>query len=265
MRVNDQFEILSLTDLQVIHELSDDKWSLSNSLENLEFTELETSKYESIRRAASNIDIAAMGEPSFHQIIFITDGIEDSPEDIVKSELYFHLSNSQIPIHTVGLPIANRNEDELREWFAISRITGGGSFTLDENSDTVKMTADLYALSFKPFWLSFKLPATVLDGSVRHVSITLNHDLNRVVIERDLRVPAVAVPTETPVQLSPPSPPPAAPVTEAPPPPEPWVMPIWLLPAVGAVLAIIVIVIVLHVRKKAAENKRLFRFDDEER
>lgn len=68
------------------------------------------------------------------RIVIVSDGVDNKSIGYTKEELYALLEKTPYPIYTVGCTYGNNNE-QLKNMFALSRMTGGESYLLDEVSD----------------------------------------------------------------------------------------------------------------------------------
>ncbi len=68
------------------------------------------------------------------RIVIISDGVDNKSIGYTKEELYSVLEKNPYPIFTLGCTYKNNNE-QLKNMFALSRMTGGESWLLDDVTD----------------------------------------------------------------------------------------------------------------------------------
>lgn len=68
------------------------------------------------------------------RFVIISDGVDNKTIGYTKEELYTLLEKTPYPIYTIGCTYGNNNE-QLKNMFALSRMTGGESYLLDDVSD----------------------------------------------------------------------------------------------------------------------------------
>lgn len=80
------------------------------------------------------------------RIVIISDGVDNKSIGYTKEELYALLEKTPYPIYTVGCTYGNNNE-QLKNMFALSRMTGGESYLLDEVSDPMTVVNGVASLN----------------------------------------------------------------------------------------------------------------------
>lgn len=80
------------------------------------------------------------------RIIIISDGVDNKSIGYTKEELYGALGKTPYPIFTLGCTYKNNNE-QLKNMFALSRMTGGESWLLDDVSDPMEIINGVSALN----------------------------------------------------------------------------------------------------------------------
>ncbi len=80
------------------------------------------------------------------RIIIISDGVDNKSIGYTKEELYGALEKTPYPIFTLGCTYKNNNE-QLKNMFALSRMTGGESWLLDDVSDPMEIINGVSALN----------------------------------------------------------------------------------------------------------------------
>lgn len=80
------------------------------------------------------------------RIVIISDGVDNKSIGYTKEELYDALEKTPYPIFTLGCTYKNNNE-QLKNMFALSRLTGGESWLLDDVSDPMTIIDSVSALN----------------------------------------------------------------------------------------------------------------------
>jgi len=81
-------------------------------------------------------ELNAENNTMLKRIVIISDGVDNKSIGYTKEELYGLLEKTPYPIYTIGCTYKDNNE-QLKNMFALSRMTGGESYLLDEISDTM--------------------------------------------------------------------------------------------------------------------------------
>lgn len=109
-------------------------------------------------------------EDIYHRIIIISDGVDNKSLGYTKEELYRLLTENPYPVHTVGCSNGKNNE-ELENMFALSRMTKGTDFLLKDIdnmltiSDSLKLDRNVQKLVIAP-------SADVMDGSRKTIKLS---------------------------------------------------------------------------------------------
>ena len=115
----------------------------------------------------------------FVRVVIISDGVDNNPEGLTREELFQHLKEQAIPIHTLG-SVDQNNMQNLKELYALSRQTNGLSWTLSELSNTLSAVQTMSGTEL-PVCVKVKIPKTLQDGSVKEVQL-INND-RRVILK----------------------------------------------------------------------------------
>ncbi len=79
-------------------------------------------------------EINAENNTILKRIVIISDGVDNKSIGYTKEELYSLLEKTPYPIYTIGCTYHD-NQEQLKNMFALSRMTGGEAYLLDEISD----------------------------------------------------------------------------------------------------------------------------------
>lgn len=239
-------------EVSYLTEYTDDYSTLKGAINGMEYQDQETYLTDVLYDILTK-DIADEEEEYFYRIIIISDGVDNKSIGITKTELYELLKDNMFPIYTIGCKEKNNNE-ELENMFALSRITGGKEYQLDELEDTLSVVSDL---SQDKEIVRFRIrpDAKDMDGSKKTVKLTVVDDnvsieirmpqqemiVEEVVEEPELLKETVAEATSEEITE----------VEE-----EESQLPIVLLLGIGAVIVILVIalVVILILQSKKKNN-----------
>lgn len=110
-------------------------------------------------------------EDIYHRIVIISDGVDNKSLGYTKDELYALLKEISIPIYAIGC-VNGKNNEELENMFALSRMTGVDYILLDETEDVLDISA---ILNQDRDITKFVITPTeeLMDGSKKTVKITL--------------------------------------------------------------------------------------------
>ena len=109
-------------------------------------------------------------EDIYYRIIVVSDGVDNKSLGYTKEELYSLLKEIKIPIYTIGCSNSKNNE-ELENMFALSRMTSVAYFLLDEIDNVLNIAGvlnqdrDIVRLEITP-------SGEIMDGSKKSVKIT---------------------------------------------------------------------------------------------
>ncbi len=242
-------------------DYSDDYTTLKSAIDGISHQNLETYLtdvlYDLIQEMIQN------PEDVYQRIIVISDGVDNKYIGYTKDELYSLLKDNSYPIYTIGsLNKKKNNNAELENMYALSRMTNALSFTLDDYSNMLDVSAQIAEeKDVTKFVISPS--SSMLDGSRKAVKITIGGNDISVEVKMpqkekeevstepkptpeptaaktvDVPIPNTATPIETPNEVSAPS-----------------ILPIII--AIVAVLVVVAIVLFVFMRKKRQSKKEVF-------
>ncbi len=116
------------------------------------------------------------GDATFKRIVIVSDGVDNKAIGYTKEELYELLKQHLYPIYTIGCSSGgNDGGDALKNMFALSRMTNGESWLLDEVTDSMAV-ANAVAQGNLLWKVSVALPPELCDGTARAVKLTVVAD-----------------------------------------------------------------------------------------
>ncbi|WP_276950971.1 FHA domain-containing protein [Acetatifactor muris] len=184
---NEQYKLVTFDEeLTVLQDFTNDRYDLSNAAEGIDFDGQESRIYDAIYNTMPSAE-PVEGNPCYYRTIVITDGIDDTASGITKEELYLKLQADTYPVEVVAVSSAEQSEAE-KELSALTRISGGRYVNLHADGDLETVLSGLAVDSI--YWVRAKLPAELLDGSLRPFVLTDG----TVSLQFDVRVSAVDLP-----------------------------------------------------------------------
>lgn len=130
----------------------------------------------------------------FKRIIIISDGVDNKSIGYTKEELYDLIGKNPYPVYTLGCTYKNNNE-QLKNMFALSRMSNGRSYLLDEVEDPIAVVMDL-AADRDVLRITARPDAKQCDGSVKTVQVTFHTSGGDVTSMAEVRMPMVQAVSE---------------------------------------------------------------------
>lgn len=176
-------------------DYTDDKEVLLPALASMEHMKQSSFLYQCIYDYVNETEEAE--NTCFNRLIIFSDGQDTNTEGVSKSEVYTLLTSHPYPIFTIGCKY-DVNSEDLKDFFALSRITNASSITFAENvnDDEIKNTLNTMQSYLE---IKFRTPETVMDGLVKNIELTVTTDTNTFLLKTDVRVgrnEEKSVPTE---------------------------------------------------------------------
>ncbi|MCM1121384.1 MAG: FHA domain-containing protein [Eubacterium sp.] len=170
-------------EIQFLTEKSKDQESLLQLIDEIEFhnqdTYLTDYLYEELEKVAQDLD--------YTRFVILSDGVDNKAIGITKEELYDKLKEIARPVYTIG-HIYKNNEAELKNMFALSRMTNGKSLMIEDYdevadiADEIHIFSDLYAVRAK-------IPQEVRDGDYKNVLLQLHTKDGELEVTGAVRMP----------------------------------------------------------------------------
>lgn len=166
---NEQYKIVTFGEqISVLQDFTSDRYDLSNSVEQLDFTARKTMIYDAIYNTMPQMHLTD-DKPCFYRTIVISDGVDVASSGITKEELYLKLQAETYPVDVVAVSKA-KPEEEKKDLAALTRISSGRYVDLYPEEENIILANKLNMGDI--FWLRAEIPSPLLDGSVRQVNIT---------------------------------------------------------------------------------------------
>ena len=201
------------TDIQYLTEEETDSAKLMEALENVvnedKDTYLTDVLYDELQKLTEKTE--------YTRFLVITDGVDNKAIGYTKEELADYLKENAYPVYSIGCTYKN-NEEQLKNLFAISRLTKAGYYLLDDYEEYGEIVESLC----EPVTcVEIRIPDELKDGSVKNILLTFEEAGSTIEVSEELTMPfglkeaePITEPVETPSPE--PDPTPAAESTPSP-------------------------------------------------
>lgn len=196
---NEEIKIVTFGEkINVLRDFTSDRYDLSNTAKEIDFTETQSAVYDAIYNTMPEIG-AENGKPCFYRTVVITDGADYAVQGVTREELYMRLRAETYPIDVICVcPKAPENSN--KELSALSRISSGRYVDIYPESDVEKCASGISAGDF--FWIRAEVPIELLDGSTRQIDVSDGSNT----LTFDLKLSTVNAPVEEVSQTKQPEP-----------------------------------------------------------
>lgn len=157
-------------DIQFLQRKSTDKDALLSAIDSIEFNNQDTYLTDILFNLLDEIK----EDSTYTRFLVISDGVDNKPIGITKEELLDKLKENLHPVYTLG-HIYKENQTELENMFALSRITHGQEFLLDDMNDITELTSQLMSDN-NLICIEAEVPEPLRDGSTRNSLFTIHTD-----------------------------------------------------------------------------------------
>lgn len=158
-------------DIDMLTDYTADYATLKKAVDGIVYRDQETYLTDVLYDLLS-AEYGHSGQDIYCRIIVISDGVDNKSLGYTKDELYALLKGNSVPIYAVGC-VNGKNNEELENMFALSRMTYVDYFLLDEVEDILSLTETLKT-DREICRLTIVPPAEMMDGSRKNVKITLS-------------------------------------------------------------------------------------------
>lgn len=255
-------ELVSLavygTDIQYLVERESDGAKLTEALESVanedKDTYLTDVLYDELQKLSN--------KKEYTRFIVITDGVDNKAIGYTKEELSDYLKENAYPVYSIGCTYKN-NEEQLKNLFAISRLTKARYYLLDDYEEY----GDIVSSLCEPIvCVEVNIPDALRDGSIKNILLKFEGEEGVEEVSGELTMPfglkeeePVAEPVETETPYIEPAPkeeseplPTQEPI-EQPPVEEPQID--WVSIAAIAVMGIALIGLIVFKWKKKGKSR----------
>lgn len=137
------------------------------------------------------------GDTTFRRIVIVSDGVDNKAIGYTKEELYELLRKHPYPIYTIGCSYqSGNNSEELKNMFALSRMTQASSWMLEESSDALQIANEV-AAGNQTLRVAVAPPLEVCDGTAKGVKLSMTAGETAVESSVTVDMPFGTAPPET--------------------------------------------------------------------
>lgn len=184
----EQFTIATFSEsIQYLVQDSNDYAQIKQIVDGISYQDQETYLTDVLYDLLKELDKAE--DDCFKRIIIISDGVDNKSIGYTKEELYDLIGKNPYPIYTLGCTYKD-NSEQLKNMFALSRMSNGRSYLLDEVEDPITVVTDL-AGDRDILKITASPDANLCDGSVKTVQITFHTSEGDVTSMAEIRMPMV--------------------------------------------------------------------------
>lgn len=155
-------------DIQFLAEKSGDRNELAGLIDTIEFQDQDTYLTDFLYQALERIET----DLEYTRFVVISDGVDNKAIGITKEELTDKLKDTSRPIYTIGHKYGE-NSDQLKNMFALSRITNGKEFLIEDFEDIGRIAEEIHDFS-KISSLRMDIPRDVMDGGSKHILLNVH-------------------------------------------------------------------------------------------
>lgn len=159
-------------DISNLTDYTNDYDVLNEAVGSIEYQNRETYLTDVLYDLISS-DYIHSSEDIYCRIIVASDGVDNKSLGYTKDELYSLIRDFQIPIYTIG-SVNGKNNDELENMFALSRMTSAEYFLLDEINEVSDITEALNK-DRGIIKLTIVPPEEILDGTGKNIKIIFSN------------------------------------------------------------------------------------------
>lgn len=173
-------------DITWMTEYTGDYSTLKQAADGIEYQDQETYLTDVLYDLITK-EFSTNEEDVYHRIIIVSDGVDNKSLGYTKEELYSLLKDNPYPIYTIGC-VNGKNDEELENMFALSRMTSAESFLLSEVENTLSITDSLK--EDRNIVRVEVVPASeVMDGGKKAVRLSLGKGSNTSGLSADVVMP----------------------------------------------------------------------------
>lgn len=173
-------------DIQWLTEYTSDYSTLKQAVDGIEYQDQETHLTDVLYDLLTT-EYLAKEEETYRRIIVISDGVDNKSLGYTKEELYGLLKERSYPIYTIGC-VNGKNEEELENMFALSRLTAAQTFLMDDVENTLDVTNALKA-DREIVRLQIIPAPEAMDGSRKAVKISYTDQGTEANLSADIMMP----------------------------------------------------------------------------
>ena len=189
----EQFDIAVFgEDIQYLVRDSSDYAQIKQVVDGITYQDRETYLTDVLYDLLKELE--ASKDSCFKRIVIVSDGVDNKSIGYTKEELYALIGQNPYPVYTLGCTY-KENGEQLKNMFALSRMTNGRSYLLDEVTDPLTIINDLSA-DRDILKVTAEPDSSLCDGSRKAVQITFHTAGGDITGSAEVRMPFAAAKTE---------------------------------------------------------------------
>ena len=168
---NELITISTFSDrIENVIKSSTDNEAIRNAITQIVYRDQETYLTDILYELFSGF--SGVEGDTFRRIVIVSDGVDNKAIGYTKDELNTIIKENPCPIYSLGCS-TGRNNEELKNMFALSRMTGGTAFLVDEMNDSKEAVAGILE-SNRTLRVTVQLAEEDMDGTEKAVRIRVN-------------------------------------------------------------------------------------------
>ncbi len=177
-------------EIQFLAERAKGEDVLLTLIEGMEFQNQDTYLTDFVFQMLGDIQ----NDTAYTRFIIISDGVDNKAIGITKEELAAKLNETSRPVYTIG-HVYKENSEELKNMFALSRMTGGKEFLIEDYGEVGEIVAGIHDFS-GICGIRMDVPEKVMDGDNRHVLLNIHTEDGDVEVTGEASMPFTLVEEE---------------------------------------------------------------------
>lgn len=184
---NEEIAIATFSeDITYLTDYTSDYGTLKKAAESIEYQDQETYLTDVLYELLST-DYIQRQENIYRRIIVVSDGVDNKSLGYTKDELYTLIKDNPLPIYTIGC-VNGKNNEQMENMFALSRMTSAASFVLDDIENTLDITA-IMKQDCEIVKLTIIPTPEAMDGSKKAVKVSFSNAAVQNGLSADILMP----------------------------------------------------------------------------
>ena len=173
------------TEIQYLLEDSSDYSQIKAAVDSITYQDQETYLTDVLYELLE--DLRDSEKDCLKRIVIVSDGVDNKEIGYTKEELYALLEEKICPVYTLGCTYQD-NSEELKNMFALSGMTGGKSWLLDDVADNMDIVNGIGELN-DALKVTIVPSADDCDGTTKGINLVLSGGGNSLQYSLELRMP----------------------------------------------------------------------------
>ena len=151
-------------DIQFLTEKETEKEQLMEALEGIANEDKDTYLTDVLYDELQTLE----GKTEYTKFIVVTDGVDNKEIGYTKEELSEYLKSNPYPVYSLGCKYKS-NDEQLKNLFAISRLTNAGYYLLDDYEEYDEIEGGLHEAVT---CVEIKIPDELKDGGEKNILLS---------------------------------------------------------------------------------------------